>query len=58
MNITEYKNLIDDNAKLQIINLIKEINKDSILAKLSKNNISRYLDKLVNSKKLYFLLVT
>ena len=53
MNITEYKNLIDDNAKLQIINLIKEINADSILAKLSKNNISRYLDKLVNSKKLY-----
>ena len=50
---TEYKNFIDGNAKLQIINLIKEINADSILAKLSKNNISRYLDKLVNSKKLY-----
>lgn len=53
LNITEYKNFIDGNAKLQIINLIKEINADSILAKLSKNNISRYLDKLVNSKKLY-----
>ena len=38
LNITEYKNLIDDNAKLQIINLIKEINADSILA-IIKNNI-------------------
>ena len=51
--IKEYKRTIDESVKLQIINLIKEGNPESILAQLSNINISKYLDILIRSKKLY-----
>ena len=53
IEIKEYKNIIDEKVKLQIISLIKEGNPDSILAQLSNVNISKYLDILIRSKKLY-----
>ena len=53
ITIKEYKNIIDESEKSQIINLIKEGNPDSILAQLSHINISKYLDILIRSKKLY-----
>ena len=53
IQIKEYKNIIDESEKLQIISLIKEGNPESILAQLSNINISKYLDILIRSKKLY-----
>ena len=53
LKIEEYKNIIDDEIKSKVIGLIKNENSDSILAKLSLNNISTYIDILVKSNKLH-----
>ncbi len=53
LKIKEYKNDIDKETKSKIIDFIKSENPDSILAKLSLDNISTYIDILVKSNKLY-----
>lgn len=52
LKIKEYKNSIDNVAKLKIISLVKEENPDSILAKLSSDNINSFIEILVRSNKL------
>ena len=53
LKIKEYKSNINEEIKSKIIGLIKSENSDSILAKLSLNNISTYIDILVKSNKLH-----
>ena len=53
--IKEYKKFIDSDIKTQIVNLIKEGNPESILAKLSSNIVKSYIDILVRSNKLYLI---
>lgn len=53
--IKEYKKFIDSDIKSQIVNLIKEGNPESILAKLSSNIVKSYIDILVRSNKLYLI---
>lgn len=53
--VKEYKNFISTDIKSQIIDLIKEGNPDSILAKLSSNIVKIYLEILVKSNKLYLI---
>ena len=52
LKIKEYKNSIDDVAKSKIISLVREENPDSILAKLSPDNIDSFIEILVRSNKL------
>ena len=52
LKIKEYKNSIDEVAKSKIISLVREENPDSILAKLSPDNIDSFIEILVRSNKL------
>ncbi len=52
LKIKEYKNSIDEVSKSKIIRLVKEENPDSILAKLSPDNIDSFIEILVRSNKL------
>ena len=52
LKIKEYKNSIDEVTKSKIISLLREENSDSILAKLSSDNIDSFIEILVRSNKL------